>query len=79
VQIRVPLKHPLGEYSTATVRAGSPPSTILDVLGHRWGGEHGERRVDKVVKDDPDERLSIAGLTESEQLDLIKSFDTECQ
>ena len=31
--VRVPLKHPLQEYFTATVRAGSPPGAVLDVLG----------------------------------------------
>ena len=36
-EVRVPLKQPFREYFTATVRAGSPPSTILDVLGHRVG------------------------------------------
>ena len=36
-QIRVPLKQPFRDYFTATVRAGSPPSPILDVLGHRVG------------------------------------------
>jgi hypothetical protein len=39
-QIRVPLKHPLRDYFTATVHAGSPPSVILDVLGHRVGAEN---------------------------------------
>ena len=33
----VPLKHPFSEYFTATVRAGSAPSDLLDVLGHRAG------------------------------------------
>jgi hypothetical protein len=36
-EVRVPLKHPFREYFTATIRAGSPPSMILDVLGHRVG------------------------------------------
>jgi len=36
-QIRVPLKRPFQDCFTATVRAGSPPSAILDVLGHRIG------------------------------------------
>ena len=36
-QIRVPLKQPFQDCFTATVRAGCPPSTILDVLGHRAG------------------------------------------
>ena len=36
-QIRVPLKQPFQDCFTATVRAGSLPSTILDVLGHRIG------------------------------------------
>jgi hypothetical protein len=34
---RVPLKHPLGAYFTATTRGGSAPSTILDVFGVRVG------------------------------------------
>ncbi len=36
-EVPVPLKHPFREYFTATVRAGSPSSTTLDVLGHRVG------------------------------------------
>jgi hypothetical protein len=36
-EIRVPLKHPLREYFTATVRAGSSPSAVLDLLGVRAG------------------------------------------
>ena len=39
-QIRVPLKQPFQDCFTATVRAGSPPSMILDVLGHRSGTEN---------------------------------------
>jgi hypothetical protein len=35
--VRVPLKHPLSAYFTATVRAGSPPSATLDLLGQRAG------------------------------------------
>jgi hypothetical protein len=35
--IQVPLKYPLGQYFTATVRAGSRPSAILDILGIRAG------------------------------------------
>jgi hypothetical protein len=35
--IRVPLAHPFGSYFTATPRAGSLPSTILDVFGVRVG------------------------------------------
>ena len=31
----IPLKHPLGDYVTATVRAGSSPSILLDLLGAR--------------------------------------------
>jgi hypothetical protein len=31
----LPLKHPLGSYFTTTIRAGSAPSRILDMLGHR--------------------------------------------
>jgi hypothetical protein len=36
-EVRVPLKHPLGDYFTATVRAGSPPAMVLDLLGIRAG------------------------------------------
>jgi hypothetical protein len=36
-QICVPLKQPFQDCFTATVRAGSQPSTMLDVLGHRVG------------------------------------------
>ena len=36
-QIRVPLKQPFQDCFTAAVRAGCPPSAILDVLGHRSG------------------------------------------
>ena len=35
--VRLPMKHPLDEYFTATVRGGSGPSKTLDVLGHRVG------------------------------------------
>jgi len=34
-EVRVPLTHPLREYFTATIRAGSQPSAVLDVLGVR--------------------------------------------
>jgi len=33
----VPLKKPFTSYFTATVRAGSPPSRTLELLGHRQG------------------------------------------
>ena len=39
-EVRVPLKQPFQDCFTATVRAGSPPSMILDVLGHRNGAEN---------------------------------------
>ena len=35
--VRVPLEHPFTAYFTATVRAGSPPSKTLDLLGQRAG------------------------------------------
>ena len=35
--VTVPLKHPLNSYFTATVRAGSAPSTTIDLLGTRVG------------------------------------------
>jgi len=34
---RIPFKQPFISYFTATVRGGSPPSTILEVLGQRAG------------------------------------------
>ena len=37
---RVPMKHPLVSFFTATVRAGSPPSATLDLLGERAGARH---------------------------------------
>lgn len=36
--IRVPLQKPFGSFYTATVRAGSPPSQTLELLGTRQGG-----------------------------------------
>jgi len=33
--VRVPLKHPLSDYFTATPRGGSSPSRTLELLGHR--------------------------------------------
>jgi hypothetical protein len=36
--VRVPLKHPMTSYFTATLRAGSPPSDTLELLGTRVGG-----------------------------------------
>jgi hypothetical protein len=35
--VTIPLKHPMSDYFTATVRAGSPPSRVLELLGHRAG------------------------------------------
>ena len=35
--VPVPLKRPFGSFFTATVRAGSAPSNILDILGHATG------------------------------------------
>lgn len=37
-QARLALAHPLSSYFTATVRAGSPPSLTIDLLGHRADG-----------------------------------------
>ena len=34
-QVKVPIRHPLTSYFTATVRGGSPPSDTLELLGHR--------------------------------------------
>jgi hypothetical protein len=34
-QVPLPLKHPMTGYFTATPRAGSSPSNLLDMLGHR--------------------------------------------
>lgn len=38
--VKVPLKHPLSSFFTATVRAGSAPSRTLDLLGIRAGTEN---------------------------------------
>lgn len=38
--VRVPLEHPFAVCFTATVRAGTPPSAILDLLGPRSGANH---------------------------------------
>ena len=38
--VRVPLKRPFRSYFTATVRAGSPPSALLDLLGQQAGTSH---------------------------------------
>jgi len=38
-QCPLPLKHPMGSYFTATPRAGSAPSNLLDMLGHRADGQ----------------------------------------
>ncbi len=35
--VRVPLRYPMNSYFTATVRGGSPPSEVLEVLGTRAG------------------------------------------
>ena len=35
--VRVPLEKPFGDFMTATVRAGSPPSRKLDLVGTRQG------------------------------------------
>ena len=35
--VRVPLRHPLNNYFTATPRGGSPPSKTLELLGTRAG------------------------------------------
>ncbi len=35
--IRIPLRYPMNSYFTATVRGGSPPSKVLDLLGTRVG------------------------------------------
>ncbi len=35
--IRVPLRYPLNNYFTATVRGGSPPSKVINLLGTRAG------------------------------------------
>jgi hypothetical protein len=38
--VRVPLKRPFTEFFTATVRAGSPPSSRLELLGTQQGSDH---------------------------------------
>lgn len=37
--VRVPLRYPMNNFFTATVRAGSAPSKIIDLLGRRVSGE----------------------------------------
>ena len=36
-QLRVPLKKPFTSYFTATTRAGSAPSDVIELLGRQWG------------------------------------------
>ena len=36
--VRVPMKHPMAGFFTATVRGGSPPSHAVELLGQRTGG-----------------------------------------
>ena len=38
--VRVPLKQPFTQFFTATVRAGSPPSSVLELLGTRQGARN---------------------------------------
>ena len=38
--VRVPFKKPFSSFLTATVRAGSPPSSTLELLGNRQGTRH---------------------------------------
>jgi hypothetical protein len=38
--IRVPLARPFSNFFTATVRAGSPPSNVAELFGHREGTSH---------------------------------------
>jgi len=38
VPVRIPFRHPFTSFFTATVRAGSPPSNLIDLLGQRSGG-----------------------------------------
>ena len=38
--VRVPLKQPFSTFFTATVRAGSPPSRHLEMLGQAAGDAH---------------------------------------
>jgi len=38
--VRVPMKYPMSRFFTATPRAGSPPSKILDLLGNRPDKPH---------------------------------------
>ncbi len=33
--VRLPLAHPMSGYFTATIHGGSPPSNVLEMLGHR--------------------------------------------
>jgi hypothetical protein len=38
--MRVPFERPFSSFLTATVRAGSPPSSTLELLGNRQGTQH---------------------------------------
>jgi len=38
--VRVPLAKPFGSFYTATIRAGSPPSSTLELLGNQQGTSH---------------------------------------
>ena len=38
--VRFPLKHPLSEFMTATVRAGSPRADAIEMLGHAVGSHN---------------------------------------
>jgi len=38
--VRVPLQTPLVAFFTASVRGGSPPSNVIDLLGIRAGQDH---------------------------------------
>jgi hypothetical protein len=38
--VRVPLAKPFSHFFSATVRAGSPPSSTLELLGNQEGASH---------------------------------------
>jgi len=44
--VKVPLKTPFTSFFTATPRAGSPPSAVLDILGE--GGKTGTMRYARI-------------------------------
>ena len=38
--VRLPLKHPMAEFMTATIRAGSPRGDVIEMLGQTVGSRN---------------------------------------